>query len=210
MPASNIDNVQAPFNFNEDETVTFFNTMPSITETELLSRIPGVNKFADNRVPHPEKQVFTMRFQYGYGAGKQVLVMEPGQTRVFPRKLAREIQPHVLQYGVVVIQPGESKEDARLRGLYASLDWHQDNGTNRYIEKIHNLGYSDAEVNRQRLQFKPDLIIMEKEAILQAEIDKLEGTEPVEAVVEEAVVEEPVTEVAPKRKPGRPKKSQTA
>ena len=170
---ADVDRVQIEFGLEDKTLAKLVNVMPEITEKELLARIPGVSRMTDNRLP-TDTQVFELQFQYGYGAGKQFLVMAPGEERLVPQKLAREIRPFLVDQGVVVVKPGEDETAARIRGLEDSLTWHRSNGSDRYTEMVIALGYNEEQEKRQRHNFKNYLINMTKEAVIQEEIDRLQ------------------------------------
>lgn len=186
MPTYNLD--ASPFRIEKTDSLTLFNVMPKMTEKELLARIPGVSRMFTNSLP-TTANVFAIAEDYGYGADKTTLRLEPGEKRTIPAQLARELFPLLRHKGVVMLIEGETDADARERGLNEAIEFLQTNGVERYQDRTSHL--NDEEKRRQRLAFKNDLILMEKEKVVQDYMDGLsdapdEESEPVEAPAKKA------------------------
>ena len=164
------DKVQFSGNILSEPMVTVWNVMPEVTEKQLLTRLPGISRMHDGRQPN-DNQIFTVDLQYGYGAGKQFLVLNPGEKRQLPKKMATEFMDRFREQGVVVLDGRQSEADARLQGLNDALAWLKTNGSERYTKHVLDMGYNEQQEKRNYHAMKNFHINMAKEDVVEESIE---------------------------------------
>ncbi len=178
--ARDLDDVQVEWDFNTQTFVEAYNPLPSITEKELVKRIDRINKY-HNRIPRDE-QVFKIEIRFGHGPGKKFFVLQPGEKRTLPTKLADEVLKLGKNYGIAILKPGDDLVEQSLLALENRLTFEQANGSDRYVEKIADLGLTPEQERLQKHKFLNDHCIMEREALIREEMERLEtGAVEVEA-----------------------------
>jgi len=158
------------------------------TQVELLNPLPGgVTKedilslcgFFDPKASN--ELAFKVEYKW-QGAGVDhtgtveydELVLEPGESAKMEEKVANTILKTVADLGIVKISPTDNLLRKKIEGLQRAKNHYNLHGSVGYMKFQDRNNYSEEQMSRNRNVIKPYIINIEKEKLIQAEIDRLE------------------------------------
>ena len=102
------------------------------------------------------------------------LTLNPGEAEKLDEKVVDIILKTVGHLGIVKVKEGDDIRKKTVEGLNKAKNHYNLHGSVGYLKFQDRAQYSEEQMNRNKNIMKPYLINMEKEKLIQAEIEKLE------------------------------------
>jgi len=158
------------------------------TDVELLNPLPGgVTKEDVLRLANvfDPKASTAPAFQIEYiwqGAGvhgdgrieRGELTFNPGNSHKMPEEVADVVLKTIGSLGIVKVRATDDVRKKKLEGLHKAREHYNLHGMTGYQKFQNRNDYSEEQMQRNRKPIQPYLINIEKEKLIQAEIDRLE------------------------------------
>lgn len=149
------------------EMATILNPMPAVT----LGEVEEMAGF--RRGPASQTHAFSFDLRWSGGEHKQSITLDPGQKRQVMAFAALEWERREFgEMGFVMIRPGESENDARIRGLEAAIAFYGQARSDLLTEQTRR-GLDDEKWAALRGNWRGLYVNVAKAELLEKELEKL-------------------------------------